>query len=92
MWKYCQAHNLEDCNLDSYDEAVTKFHSATPGPGAYFNEADYNEPDWQEAFWGSQNHVRLSDIKNQWDPDNIFHCYHCIGLESWTDYGMCKLD
>eukprot|EP00660_Eupelagonema_oceanica_P018147 gene18147-9375_t len=29
-----------------------------PGSGAYFNEADYYEPEWRDAFWGG-NYPRL---------------------------------
>ena len=32
---------------------------ATPGAGAYFNEADTFEEDWQEQFWGTDNYNAL---------------------------------
>ena len=31
----------------------------TPGAGAYFNEADTFEEDWQEQFWGTDNYNAL---------------------------------
>ncbi|MGE4608439.1 MAG: FAD-binding protein, partial [Myxococcota bacterium] len=40
---------------------------ATPNAGTYSNEADYHEPNWQEAFWGS-HYSRLLAIKQKYDP------------------------
>ncbi|KIM28702.1 hypothetical protein M408DRAFT_131454 [Serendipita vermifera MAFF 305830] len=51
-----------------------------PGFGSYNNEADYNEPNWKEAFWGS-NYPRLKSIKATIDPRGLFTCHHCVGDE-----------
>lgn len=48
---------------------------ATPAGGAYNNEADVGEPDWQNAFWG-EHYPRLLDIKKKWDPTNLFYVHH----------------
>ena len=53
---------------------------ATPGAGNYSNEADYHEPNWQEAFWGS-NYPRLLAIKRKYDPQGIFRTPHSVGSE-----------
>lgn len=60
--------------------AMAILRRATPASGAYVNEADYFEPDWQHAFWGD-NYARLLAVKRQVDPDNIFTCHHCVGSE-----------
>ena len=51
--------------------------------GSYFNEAEYTmEPgQWEERFWGKENHCRLVKIKKTHDPDLTFACRHCIGDE-----------
>ena len=54
---------------------------ATPGAGNYANEADYHEPDWQEAFWGS-NYPRLLRIKRRYDPTGLFGTHHSVGSET----------
>jgi len=54
---------------------------ATPGSGAYVNEADDFEPDWQPSFWGV-NSPRLLAIKKRVDPDNLFRVHHGIGSET----------
>jgi len=46
--------------------------------GAYFNEADLLEPNWQESFFGIENYKRLQMIKTSVDPEWIFSCWHCV--------------
>jgi FAD/FMN-containing dehydrogenase len=53
---------------------------ATPGGGAYVNEADYFEPDWRRSFWGEQ-YPRLLAIKRKYDPTGLFTCHHCVGSD-----------
>lgn len=60
--------------------AIGIIRAATPGAGTYSNEADYFEPDWQQAFWGP-NYERLLAIKRQVDPDDLFHVHHGVGSQ-----------
>jgi hypothetical protein len=46
--------------------------------GACFNHHSPVEPNWRDALWGSQ-YERLVELKDQYDPDKIFNCWHCIG-------------
>ncbi|KAB8069122.1 hypothetical protein BDV29DRAFT_161738 [Aspergillus leporis] len=55
-----------------------------PDTGAYVNEANTNEPDWQWSFWGP-NYPRLQAIKQKYDPDGLFWCLHCVGSEAWIE-------
>lgn len=57
--------------------------------GAYLNEADGDEPDFQEAFWGS-NYQRLLEIKDMWDPMGMFVVRKGVGSEGWDEEGMCR--
>lgn len=64
----------------------------TPGGAAYLNEADYNEPNWQEVFYGS-NYADLLSIKHKYDPDDIFWGKTAVGSEGWEirdDGRLCK--
>ena len=58
--------------------AMYKYSSAS-----YFNEAEYTlEPgQWEERFWGKENHCKLLDAKMKYDPKLIFACRHCVGSE-----------
>ena len=60
--------------------AMAILRAVTPGAGAYVNETDYFEPDWQRTFWGD-NYARLLAIKRQVDPGMLFSCHHCVGSE-----------
>ena len=66
---------------DMITRAMKIIRDATPGSGAYSNEADYFEPDWQRSFWGV-NYARLLAIKKKVDPDNLFRVHHGIGSET----------
>ncbi len=52
---------------------------AFPTSGAYWLEADYNEPSWETSFWGASNYQRLLTLKQQYDPTGVFTCHHCVG-------------
>ena len=62
----------------------------SPGSGAYLNEADVNEPDWQQSFFGS-HYDRLKAIKRLYDPRGLFTCVNCVGSEDWSDDLNCYL-
>jgi FAD/FMN-containing dehydrogenase len=62
-------------------EAMRLIREATPGSGAYVNETDYFEPDWQRSFWGV-NYRRLLAIKKRVDPENIFRVHHGVGSDA----------
>ena len=58
--------------------------------GVYMNEADPNEPHWQQKFFGTMdNYNRLKSIKNSVDPDGIFICKNCVGSDDWSDDLNC---
>ncbi|MBT5435380.1 MAG: FAD-binding protein [Rhodospirillaceae bacterium] len=61
-------------------EAMTILRAATPGGGAYMNEADYFEPDWQQSFYGV-HYERLLEIKQRYDATNLFKVHHGVGSE-----------
>ena len=61
-----------------------------PEMGAYTNEADPNEPNWQTVFWG-RNYPRLLEVKNKWDRHGLFRCNRCVGSERWDSSGNCPV-
>lgn len=66
---------------------------AGPYGASYVNEGDLYEPEWQEAYWGS-NYPRLLKVRQKWDPKGVFYTQTTPGTESWSviDYGrkLCK--
>jgi hypothetical protein len=80
---------------------IQKWRDVTPGSGAYMNEADVEEPDFQHSFYGD-GYDRLLRIKRSWDPWNLFYAVTAVGSESWyvegtrglpTQQGrLCRVD
>ncbi|KAF1846543.1 uncharacterized protein K460DRAFT_417601 [Cucurbitaria berberidis CBS 394.84] len=64
------------------DNILGPLRQVTPTGGAYGNEADIGEPDWQNAFWG-ENYPRLLSIKQKYDPSMLFYVHHGVGTEGW---------
>ncbi|KAH9206006.1 FAD binding domain-containing protein [Leptodontidium sp. 2 PMI_412] len=71
----------------------TKLTSASPRGGAYVNEGDLNEPNWQTSYWGS-NYARLLRIRQTWDPRGVFYASTTVGTEKWVEINdpprLCK--
>ncbi|KAF5012635.1 hypothetical protein FDECE_1327 [Fusarium decemcellulare] len=61
-----------------------------PSSGAYLNEANVMEPDWQWSFFGP-NYALLREIKEQYDPEGILWCRQCVGSEDWVQQAEGKL-
>ncbi|RDW71848.1 berberine protein [Coleophoma crateriformis] len=58
--------------------ALDPVKALTVGGGAYVNEAHFQEPEWEETFFGSK-YDTLLEIKNQYDPTHLFDCFKCVG-------------
>jgi hypothetical protein len=55
----------------------------TPGGGAYLNEPDPNQRDWQQVFYGD-NYDSLLEIKRKYDAHNMLYAFKAVGSEAWT--------
>ena len=53
-------------------------------------QGDINQPNWQEAFWGS-TYPKLLTIKNKYDPARIFWAKATPGSEKWATVDELKL-
>jgi len=53
------------------------------GPNAYFSESPYEMPgtSWKERYWGNDRYQKLLSIKNEFDPQRLLWCHHCVGSE-----------
>ncbi|KAK1139828.1 hypothetical protein N8T08_011154 [Aspergillus melleus] len=68
---------------------VDTFRALEPDMGAYLNEANPNEVDFQKSFWG-ENYARLYDIKQKVDARGLFIARKGVGSEDWDDQGLCR--
>ncbi|KAK3347034.1 hypothetical protein B0T25DRAFT_584102 [Lasiosphaeria hispida] len=62
---------------------LDQWRAVTPGAGAYINEGDPAEPDWQNSFYGEANYGRLLGIKKKTDPWGVFWAQTTVGSEGW---------
>ncbi|PWW74392.1 FAD-binding domain-containing protein [Tuber magnatum] len=69
-----------------------QFRELTPESGAYLNEPDANQPNFQHEFYG-KNYDKLLYIKNKYDPADIFYALMAVGSDAWTekpDGSLCR--
>ncbi|KAI8714483.1 FAD-binding PCMH-type domain-containing protein [Fusarium sp. LHS14.1] len=71
--------NISDSLTNDY---IQRWRDVTPGGHAYCSESDYIEPDFQHSFWGS-NWERLVEIKEKWDPYDVFYATNGVGSDKW---------
>ncbi|KAF9076926.1 FAD-binding domain-containing protein [Rhodocollybia butyracea] len=55
-----------------------------PNSGAYMNEANVYEPNYEQTFWGS-NYPRLLAVKQKYDPEGLLDCWRCVGWKGEND-------
>ncbi|KAJ7289381.1 FAD-binding domain-containing protein [Mycena rebaudengoi] len=58
--------------------------------GAYSNEADVLEANFQTTFFGP-NYAKLSAIKAKYDPKDLFIVGAGVGSERWDQWGICTV-
>jgi len=74
------------------DTIMPAIETVTPGSGAYMNEANFQQPNFQREFFGS-NYGALQRIKNKYDASGFFYASLGVGSERWTvanDGLMCQ--
>ena len=74
---------------DRVQAAMAALRVAAPDTGAYVNECDYFQKDWQRAFWG-RNYPRLARVKRRYDPTGLFTVHHGVGSEGWSADGFTR--
>ncbi|KAJ6552876.1 hypothetical protein B0H19DRAFT_1295298 [Mycena capillaripes] len=61
-----------------------------PNAGSYSNEADVLEAHFQTTFY-CPNYARLTEIKNSYDPKDLFIVGAGVGSDRWDEWGMCRI-
>jgi hypothetical protein len=74
-----QAARDEEARIQGY---LSRWRELTPSAGAYLNEGDPGEPNWQQGFYGS-NYAELLRIKKERDPWGVFWATTTVGSEAW---------
>jgi FAD/FMN-containing dehydrogenase len=74
--------------FETCTHAVEPLKKLTPSSGAYLNEGDFKEPEWQRTYFG-ENYDRLLEIKQRYDPRGLFKCWKCVGWEDNDPIDSC---
>jgi hypothetical protein len=92
-WNYTgslmENHAAQDYLVDVTVPALKEF---SPDGGAYLNEANSEQKDWQYSFYGS-NYARLKSIKKEYDPADLLYAVTAVGSEAWevtSDQRLCR--
>ncbi|KAL8878621.1 MAG: hypothetical protein Q9198_003606, partial [Flavoplaca austrocitrina] len=78
---------------DMTNKYIPLLKALAPDSGVYVNEGDWNDPDWQQAFYGP-NYAQLKSIKKKYDPNSIFYATTAVGSDEWVieDPGrLCRI-
>ena len=70
--------------VNTVGKASNALKELAPDMGAYINEGDRFDPEWQKTFWG-ENYDRLLRIKRDVDPNDVFWCQPCVGHDRWEE-------
>lgn len=84
VWPDGIAQPLIDSVYRDVTTKAQKLRELSPETGAYFNEPDSYEPEWQHAFFG-ENYEKLKEVKSKYDPENILWCRRCVGSEALVE-------
>jgi FAD/FMN-containing dehydrogenase len=84
--------NLKAAKEDArkIDAAAAELRKAAPNSGAYVNESNYFNSNWQQDYWGT-NYPRLRAIKSKYDPNGLFFVHHGVGSEDWSADGFTRV-
>ncbi|KAI0044755.1 FAD-binding domain-containing protein [Auriscalpium vulgare] len=105
-WRTAKTHNVlthkwndttTPAEVESIKQKLTNEHVPTLAEltgesesGAYLNEADVREPNWQTTFFGVK-YPRLLTVKATYDPVKLIIVSAGVGSERWDAYGLCRI-
>ncbi|KAE9373591.1 FAD-binding domain-containing protein [Stipitochalara longipes BDJ] len=78
---------LQKLMTDVVDPALK---SISRESGTYLNEANFQEPNWKEEFYGA-NYEMLVEVKRKYDPEGLFYAVTAVGSDGWETDGDGRL-
>ncbi|KAJ7202683.1 FAD-binding domain-containing protein [Mycena haematopus] len=69
----------------THDFAHQELTALAPDSGAYMNEVDVYESNYEYTYWGP-NYERLLSIKAKHDPDGLLDCWRCVSWKGAADF------
>ncbi|KAL4926603.1 FAD-dependent oxidoreductase [Aspergillus undulatus] len=72
------------------EDYIPRLQALAPESGAYMNEADFRQPNFQEVFYG-KNYEALRAVKAKYDPNDVFYAWQAVGSDEWVVDGEGRL-
>ncbi|KAL4936698.1 hypothetical protein BDV06DRAFT_88748 [Aspergillus oleicola] len=94
VWDWTDERGMIEAQRKMTEEYVPRLQRLAPQSGAYLNEGDFQQPDFQRAFYG-ENYERLRATKGVYDPDDLFYALTGVGSEAWeqkADGRLCRVE
>ncbi|KAL5335536.1 hypothetical protein BJX70DRAFT_374964 [Aspergillus crustosus] len=91
-WEWDADEAMVEQQRKMTEDYIPTLTALAPESGAYMNEADFRQPNWQKAFYGA-NYEALRDVKAKYDPNDVFYALQAVGSDEWavTDEGrLCR--
>ncbi|PYH93079.1 FAD-binding domain-containing protein [Aspergillus ellipticus CBS 707.79] len=92
-WEWDNGHEMLVNQYKMTHEFVSLLERLAPRSGAYLNEGDFLQPNFQQAFYG-ENYPRLRRVKAKYDPNDIFYAWTGVGSDEWVgddaDGRLCR--
>lgn len=93
-WDYSRSFTANAQNqmtlTNRWDPLLTNLTG--PSSGAYMNEGNFEQTDFQTQFFGT-NYARLRQLKKEYDPTDVFYARKMVGSEDWNveaDGRLCR--
>ncbi|KAJ5770175.1 uncharacterized protein N7511_002226 [Penicillium nucicola] len=93
-WKFDADSAMLEQQRKMTDVYIPKLMALAPSSGAYMNEADFRQPNWQKSFFG-KNYPALQKIKAKYDPNGIFYAATAVSSDAWEqqkDGRLCRAE
>ncbi|KAJ0421421.1 hypothetical protein BJY00DRAFT_282242 [Aspergillus carlsbadensis] len=93
-WQWNEPEEMIEWQRKMTEEYVPRLSDLAPDSGAYLNEGDFRQPDFQAAFYG-RNYEALCAVKARYDPYDLFYALTGVGSDEWVqreDGRLCMVE
>lgn len=93
VWEWDEDAKMLAMQDKMTNEYIPALRELSPDAGAYMNEGDFRQPDFQQVFYG-KNYDRLRQIKAKYDPKDLFYGVTAVGSDEWnvrSDGRLCRV-
>ncbi|KAJ6009384.1 FAD linked oxidase N-terminal [Penicillium canescens] len=85
-WRNTTSNAAIESKMGHFTNGILgKWRSTGPDADAYMFETDIQEPNFQQAFCGTNDsYNRLYELKQRYDPTFLFYMPTGVGSENWV--------